>query len=116
MQVLVINSGSSSIKFQVFNMPAATVKCAGLVERIGLENAVITYKVNGEKHTKTTDIPTHKVGLELVANYLLDAAVGVIKSKDDIDAVGHRVVHGGSTFAKTVVIDATVKAKIKTQN
>ena len=113
MQVLVINSGSSSIKFQVFNMPSATVKCSGLVERIGLEKAVITYKVNGEKHTKTTDIPNHKVGLELVAQYLLDNEVGVIKSKDDIDAVGHRVVHGGSTFSETVLIDDVVKNKIK---
>lgn len=94
-------------------MPSAAVKCSGLVERIGLENAVITYKVNGEKHQKTTDIPNHKIGLELVANYLLDEKVGVIKSKDDIDAVGHRVVHGGSTFAKTVLIDDAVKTKIK---
>lgn len=113
MQILVINSGSSSIKFQVFEMPSAAVKCSGLVERIGLENAVITYKVNGKKHEKTTDIPNHKVGLELVAEYLMDAEVGVIKSKDDIGAVGHRVVHGGSTFAKTVAIDEAVKAKIK---
>ena len=113
MQVLVINSGSSSIKFQVFKMPSQEVKCSGLVERIGLENAVITYKVNGEKYQKTTDIPNHKVGLELVANYLLDAEVGVIKSKDDIGAVGHRVVHGGSTFAKTVEINEEVKEKIK---
>ncbi len=94
-------------------MPSAAVKCSGLVERIGLENAVITYKVNGEKHQKTTAIPNHKIGLELVANYLLDEKVGVIKSKDDIDAVGHRVVHGGSTFAKTVLIDDAVKTKIK---
>ena len=113
MQVLVINSGSSSIKFQVFTMPSADVKCSGLVERIGLENAVITYKVNGEKHKKTTNISNHKVGLELVAQYLLDDEIGVIKSKDDIDAVGHRVVHGGSTFAKTVLIDTAVKAKIE---
>ena len=113
MQVLVINSGSSSIKFQVFTMPSAEVKCSGLVERIGLENAVITYKVNGEKHKKTTDIPDHKVGLELVAGYLLDSEIGVIESKDDIDAVGHRVVHGGSTFAETVLIDDAVKDKIK---
>jgi len=113
MQVLVINSGSSSIKFQVFTMPSAEVKCSGLFERIGLENAVITYKVNGEKHKKTTDIPDHKVGLELVAGYLLDSEIGVIESKDDIDAVGHRVVHGGSTFAETVLIDDAVKDKIK---
>ena len=113
MQILVINSGSSSIKFQVIEMPSTEVKCSGLVERIGLENAVITYKVNGEKHQKTTDIPNHKVGLELVAGYLLDSEVGVIESKDDIGAVGHRVVHGGSTFAETVLIDESVKAKIK---
>ncbi len=113
MQILVINSGSSSIKFQVFSMPSAEVKCSGLVERIGLENAVITYKINGDKHQKTTDIPNHKVGLELVAGYLLDSEIGVIESKDDIDAVGHRVVHGGSTFAETVIIDDAVKDKIK---
>jgi len=113
MQILVINSGSSSIKFQVFNMPSEEVKCSGLVERIGLDEAVITYKVNGEKHEKTTDIPNHKVGLELVAQYLMDDKIGVIQSKDDIDAVGHRVVHGGSTFAKTVLIDEAVKDKIK---
>jgi len=113
MQILVINSGSSSIKFQVIEMPSTAVKCSGLVERIGLDNAVITYKVNGEKHQKTTDIPNHKVGLELVAGYLMDAEVGVIESKDDIGAVGHRVVHGGSTFAETVIIDDSVKAKIK---
>ena len=113
MQILVINSGSSSIKFQVFSMPSAAVKCSGLVERIGLDNAVITYKVNGEKHEKTTDIPNHKAGLELVAQYLMDAEIGVIQSKDDINAVGHRVVHGGSTFAKTVLIDEAVKEKIK---
>ncbi len=113
MQILVINSGSSSIKFQVFSMPSEEVKCSGLVERIGLENAVITYKVNGEKHEKTTNIPNHKMGLELVAQYLMDAKVGVIKSKNDIGAVGHRVVHGGSTFAQTVLIDEAVKEKIK---
>jgi len=113
MQILVINSGSSSIKFQVFSMPSEEVKCSGLVERIGLDNAVISYKVNGEKHEKTTDIPNHKVGLELVAQYLMDDKVGVIQSKDDINAVGHRVVHGGSTFAKTVLIDEAVKEKIK---
>ena len=113
MQILVINSGSSSIKFQVFSMPSEEVKCSGLVERIGLDNAVISYKVNGEKHEKTTDIPNHKEGLELVAQYLMDDKVGVIQSKDDINAVGHRVVHGGSTFAKTVLIDEAVKEKIK---
>lgn len=113
MQVLVINSGSSSIKFQVFIMPSEEVKCSGLVERIGLDNAVISYKINGVKHEQTTNIPNHKVGLELVAQYLMDEKIGVIQSEDDIDAVGHRVVHGGSTFAETVLIDDEVKEKIK---
>lgn len=113
MQVLVINSGSSSIKFQVIQMPSGNVVCSGLVERIGLSDSKIVYKVAGSKHEKTTDIPNHKLGLELVANYLLDAKIGVITSTDDIKAVGHRVVHGGSKFSKTVEVNDQVKQEIK---
>ena len=113
MQILVINSGSSSIKFQVFEMPSEQVICSGIVERIGLEDAIITYKVNGEKHKKVTDIPNHKVGLKLVSEYLMDDKIGVIQSTNDIHAVGHRVVHGGSTFTKTTLISTEVKEKIK---
>jgi len=94
-------------------MPQTTVICSGLVERIGLDDAQITYKVNGEKHLKKTDISNHKIGLELVAQYLLDSKIGVISSADDIHAVGHRVVHGGSTFTKTVEATTVVKEKIK---
>ena len=113
MQILVINSGSSSIKFQIIKMPSGEVACSGLVERIGLDNAKVVYKVSGEKHEKTADIPNHKVGLELVSNYLLDTEIGVISSTDEIDVVGHRVVHGGSQFTDTVVITEKVKEEIK---
>ncbi len=113
MQILVLNSGSSSIKFQVFKMPEATVVCSGLVERIGLENAKINYKTNSEKVEKTDIISDHKDGLQLIAKYLMDDNVGVIKSASEIQAVGHRVVHGGSTFADTVEVTNEVKQKIE---
>ncbi|MDH7444039.1 acetate/propionate family kinase [Aquimarina sp. 2201CG14-23] len=113
MQVLVLNSGSSSIKFQLFKMPMAKVICSGLVERIGLDNAKINYKTDTQNIEKTEEIPDHKTGLQLIASYLLHADIGVIKSALEIEIVGHRVVHGGSTFAKTVEINDQVKQKIE---
>ncbi|MBQ4821976.1 acetate kinase [Aquimarina sp. MMG016] len=112
MQILVLNSGSSSIKFQLFQMPEAKVICTGLVERIGLENAVITYKTDDHKIEEVTSINTHKVGLQLIAKYLMSKEVGVIQSASEIQVVGHRVVHGGSTFSKTVEVTSEVKQKI----
>ncbi len=113
MKVLVINSGSSSIKYQLFSMPKQEVICSGLVERIGLKNAEIHYK--STKHTihKIVDIPTHKIGLETVVNLLLDKAHGVISKTAEIEIVGHRVVHGGSSFSETTRITPEVKQKIK---
>ncbi|WP_024772625.1 acetate/propionate family kinase [Aquimarina macrocephali] len=113
MQILVLNSGSSSIKFQLFTMPAAKVICSGLVERIGLENAKISYTSEKNKIEKTVSVNTHKDGLQLIASYLMDDEVGVIRSASEIHTVGHRVVHGGSTFAETVEITEEVKQKIK---
>ncbi len=113
MQILVINSGSSSIKFQLIEMPSCQAVCSGLVERIGLENAKLKYEVKDSKHEKITDIPDHKTGLKLVASYLMDSKIGVIESANDIDAVGHRVVHGGNKFAETVLITKEVKESIK---
>jgi len=113
MKILVINSGSSSIKYQLFNMPQEEVICSGLVERIGLNDAEIHYKSNKNKIDEVVNIPTHKVGLEKVVSLLLDEKIGVIKSTSEIEAVGHRVVHGGSTFSNTTVIDQKVKDKIK---
>jgi acetate kinase len=114
MKILVINSGSSSIKYQLFNMPQEEVICSGLVERIGLDNAEIHYKSSNNKIDKIVSIPNHKVGLENVVNILLDEKVGVLKSTSEIEAVGHRVVHGGSTFSKTTIVTQEVKNKIKT--
>ncbi|WP_299189832.1 acetate/propionate family kinase [uncultured Aquimarina sp.] len=113
MRILVLNSGSSSIKFQLFNMPSAEVLCSGLVERIGLENAKINYKTSTNDIEKEETIENHKIGLQLIADYLLDAKIGVISTASEIQIVGHRVVHGGSTYAETVLIDSQVKQKIE---
>lgn len=114
MKILVLNSGSSSIKYQLFNMPQEEVICSGLVERIGQQNAEIHFKSTEYKIDEVMDIPNHKVGLEQVVNLLLNEKTGVLKSTSEIDAVGHRVVHGGSTFSDTTVINQEVKDKIKT--
>jgi len=114
MKILVINSGSSSIKYQVFKMPQEEVICSGLVERIGLSDAEIHYKSPINKIDEVLEIPNHKVGLEKIVHLLLDAEVGVLKSTSEIEAVGHRVVHGGSTFSKTTIVTKEVKDKIKT--
>lgn len=113
MKVLIINSGSSSIKYQLFNMPQEEVICSGLVERIGLANPEIHYKSNDNSIDKICEIPTHEVGLEKIVKFLLDEEIGVLKSTSEIVAVGHRVVHGGASFSNTVVIDEKVKDKIK---
>ncbi|MDX6189687.1 acetate kinase [Flavobacterium sp. Fl-318] len=113
MKILIINSGSSSIKYQLMVMPANEVICTGMIDRIGLESSNVTFKTSTDSYEETVSIPTHKVGLQKVANMLLDAEKGVIKSTSEITAVGHRVVHGGSNFTDTVKIDEKVKAKIK---
>jgi acetate kinase len=117
MNILVINTGSSSIKYQLFNMPDQQPVCSGLVERIGLEEGIITHKIykdgNEEVIKKTLPIKDHEVGLMEVAKLLTDAEKGVIKDPADIEAVGHRVVHGGEAFAATTIITDAVKEKIK---
>ncbi|WP_196892428.1 acetate/propionate family kinase [Aureivirga marina] len=113
MNILVINSGSSSIKYQLIQMPTEKVICSGMVERIGIADSQIHYKTENNSISETLFIENHKIGLEKITNFLLDEKVGVISSKHDIRAVGHRVVHGGSTFSKTTIIDSEVKAKIK---
>ena len=113
MNILVINSGSSSIKYQLFRMPQEEVICSGMVERIGLDDAKIHYKSSSIKLDETLSVPNHKIGLEKIVSLLLDAKVGVLKSTSEIEAVGHRVVHGGSTFSNTTIIDEKVKSKIK---
>lgn len=113
MKILVLNSGSSSIKFQLFQMPSEEVICSGLVERIGLENAKISYITSQFTAEEIEEIPNHKTGLQLIASYLLHKEKGVVSESSEIDIVGHRVVHGGSTFAKTVEITSDVKEEIQ---
>ncbi|MCQ0112819.1 acetate/propionate family kinase [Zhouia amylolytica] len=111
--ILVINSGSSSIKFQLFKMPEAKVDASGLVERIGLDDATIHYKTSKLNLQEKIAIPDHKTGLKEVAKLLMDPEDGVISDAKDIDIVGHRVVHGGASFSDTILIDNIVKKKIK---
>jgi acetate kinase len=117
MNIFVVNSGSSSIKYQLFKMPVEKPVCSGLVERIGLENSIITHKIFLEQDekviTNTIKISDHEEGLHAVAKLLTNVDVGVIKKPGEIDVVGHRVVHGGETFAATTIITKKVKEKIQ---
>ncbi|MEW9122503.1 MAG: acetate kinase [Thermotaleaceae bacterium] len=112
MNVLVINCGSSSLKYQLINMKDESVLAKGLVERIGIEGSVLKHETTGkEKAVIQQPMPTHKVALELVVNALVDKEHGAIGSMDEINAVGHRVVHGGEKFSGSVVItDDVIKA------
>jgi acetate kinase len=112
MKVLVINSGSSSIKYQLINMEDESELAKGLVERIGIEGSRLEQEVAGEEFEIETDIPDHEVGMELVINTLTDSDKGVISGVDEINAVGHRVVHGGEHFDQSVIVDDEVKTKI----
>ena len=111
MIVLVVNCGSSSLKYQLVNMDNEEVMAKGLVEKIGLTDSQLTHKWNGQKKEIKQSIPDHQVAVKLVLDILTDAECGVIKSMDAIDAVGHRVVHGGEEFAaSTLITDEVMKA------
>ena len=113
MNILVLNAGSSSLKYQVIEMPSQKVKCVGLIERIGMDDAIFSHQKENEKTTEISPIKNHETGLQKIATALLDAKIGVLKSVSDIVAVGHRVVHGGKKFSKTVIIDKDVKSNIR---
>ena len=111
MIVLVVNCGSSSLKYQLINMDNEEVMAKGLVEKIGLPDSQLTHKWNGQKKEIKQSIPDHQVAVKLVLDILTDAECGVIKSMDAIDAVGHRVIHGGEEFAaSTLITDEVMKA------
>jgi len=110
-KIIAINAGSSSLKFQLFEMPSETVLTKGLVERIGLDNAVFTISVNGEKQTDITEIPDHAVAVKILVEKLLSQ--NIIQSYDEITGVGHRVVHGGEKFADSVLITDETLAEIE---
>ena len=99
MNILVINSGSSSIKFQLIQMPSEELTCSGMVERVGHPDAILKYKTHETDFQETLRIDTHKEGLKKIVDLLLDEEIGVIRKPDEIDVVGHRVVHGGNIFS-----------------
>ena len=108
MKILVINSGSSSVKYQLLDMENEEVLCKGIAERIGLHGSRIVHRKGGEKHIIERELPNHEVALQGVLEILTDEKLGVIKNLSEISAVGHRVVHGGEKFSGSVLIDDEV--------
>ena len=110
-KILSINAGSSSLKFTLFNMPEEEAITSGIVERIGLQEGIFSIKYDGDKHTTHQPIPDHKVAADLVLNALLEHEI--VKDLAEISGVGHRVVHGGELYNKTVIIDDEVEHNIE---
>ncbi len=116
LKILVLNSGSSSLKYQFIDITKEEAIVEGICERIGMEGSVMTYKVptKGVKKIIESDMPSHKEAISLVLSILQDSEIGVIASADDVDAIGHRVVHGGELFDKSVLVDERVIKELKT--
>ena len=117
MKILVINCGSSSLKYQLINMEDNHVLASGKCDRIGvksIDSPYIEYKKNGKKISEEVALPNHTVAFELIMKYLLDPEVGVIKDVSEIDAIGHRIVHGGPQFTKTTVVTDEVLKEYNT--
>lgn len=113
MKILVLNCGSSSIKYKLFDMESKIVMAQGGVEKIGLPDSFLLVKLpNGEKVKIEKTMPEHTVGIQLILNTLVDEKIGCIKDLKEIEAVGHRVVHGGEKFNKSVLITSEVKDMI----
>ncbi len=111
MKILVLNSGSSSLKYQVIDMETEKTLTSGYYERVGSNEAFLKYKVNGEKIKIEKGVKDHAEALKVVMEQLLDEKHGVIKSLDEIDSIGHRIVHGGERFSSSVLItDEVLKA------
>ncbi len=116
MKVLVLNSGSSSLKYQVFDMPSKDVLAKGLVEKIGIEGSFLSYKKGGEKITVEKDFSDHKVALQEVFNQLTNGELAVLGDLKEIHAVGHRVVHGGEKFSESVLVTDEIIKEIEACN
>lgn len=112
MNIIIINTGSSSIKFQMIAMPDQKVICSGLVDRIGLGSSNLVYETQNTKVQEVLDIDNHEAGLKKISELLIDPKIGVIKDTSEITAVGHRVVHG-ERFSDPMKITEKVKEKIK---
>lgn len=115
MNILVVNCGSSSLKFQLIDSETEQVSASGNCERIGLDGK-ITYKAHGDKFVTETDLPEHGIAIKKVLELLVDKERGVINSLDEIHAVGHRMVHGGEKFSSSVVITEDVIKDIESCN
>lgn len=115
MKILVVNCGSSSLKFQLIDSETEEVAASGLCERIELDGALI-YKVNGDKIKQEIDLPDHEVAIKKVLDTLLDKEIGVLTSLDEIGAIGHRMVHGGEKFSSSVIINEEIIKQIETCN
>ena len=115
MKVLVLNCGSSSLKYQLIDMENEAVLCIGLVERIGIEGSILTQKKDGVegKYVKEQPMKDHQDAIQLVLEGVLDPTYGGVKDMNEINAVGHRVVHGGEKFASSVVITDEVEEAIR---
>ncbi|MDX9801800.1 MAG: acetate kinase [Spirochaetia bacterium] len=109
MVILTLNCGSSSLKYQIYDFDKQEVLANGIVERIGIDGSFIKHNASGKEEYKIEhSCPTHKEAIDLIMNTLVDPVVGAIKSIDDIKAVGHRVVHGGEKFNKSIIIDEKI--------
>ena len=113
MKILVLNCGSSSLKYQLIDMENESVIAKGNYERIGDPKAFVTHKVNGEKYSIENPAPTHKEALEFIIKQLTETEYAVVKSLDEINAVGHRVVQGAEKYADPMLVDDSVVAGIK---
>ena len=116
MNVLVINCGSSSLKFQLINAETEDVLAKGICERIGIDGRLTYQPAGGEKEKSDKPMPTHTEAIQYVIEALTDPEKGVVKSLDEIGAVGHRIVHGGEKFASSVVITDEVKKAVEECN
>ena len=116
MNILVINCGSSSLKFQLINSDTEAVLAKGLCERIGIDGRLVYQPAGGEKETTDASMPTHKQAIQMVLDALMNEKTGVIKNLDEVGAVGHRVVHGGEKFASSVILTEEVLKAIEECN
>ena len=108
MKILVVNCGSSSLKYQLIDMETEEVMAKGYLERIGIDGSFLTHRIGEQKYKIEKNIKDHAEGMELVIEQLLHKDYGVISSLDEIDAIGHRIVHGGDKFTKSVLVDDEV--------
>ena len=113
MKILVINCGSSSLKYQLFDMENEQVMAKGLVERIGILGSVLTHQAGDKKKIREIKIPNHEKAVSLVMEAIIDPEYGVLKSMDEIAAIGHRVLHAGEDYSDSVLMSADVMKSIR---